>query len=111
MKEFVKIIIILSLNILLSGLLTLACVLTSFQLGWADTGDHTVDTLLVFCGYIILHLILNLLLITRPKKHTPFLVFAICVFILILYGFIWVYLKADVFGYYEGGHHPTFRSM
>jgi hypothetical protein len=102
MKKAVNTIVIVVVNILLSGLMTFACVITSFQLGWADTGDHTLDTWLLYCGFIILHLIANLLLITRPKKNKPLFVVATCVFIIALYGLIWVCFKAEVFGYYDG---------
>ena len=96
----VKITIILFVNILLAVLMTFACVATSFQLGWADTGDHTSDTWMLYLGYIILHLILNLLLITKPKKNRPLVVLAISIFIWALYGLIWVCFKGEVFGYY-----------
>ena len=102
MKKVVSIFIILIINILLSGLMTFACVITSFQLGWADTGDHTFDTRILYYGYIILHLIANLLLITRPKKNKPLLVVAVSVFIIVLYVLIWVCFKSEIFGYYGG---------
>lgn len=101
-KKAVNIIIILVVNTLLAGLMTYACVITSSQLGWADTGDHTFQTWMLYCGFIILHLTANLLLITRTGKNKPLFVAAVSVFIIALYALIWVCFKAEVFGYYDG---------
>jgi|GEM_PF-4128163 len=97
MSKTLKIIIILATNILLAGLFIVAWVLISFQLGWADTGDHSTEALALYIGLIVFHLIFNLLFITRPKKYTSLVILVVCVFILALYGL--VYLRADVFGY------------
>jgi hypothetical protein len=103
MKHFGKIIIILIANFLLAGLLTVACAATDFLLGGAASGNHNTELWTVYCGYIILHSILNLSLITKPKKNSLFIVLASCLFILIFYGLIWLFFKGEIFGYYDAG--------
>jgi hypothetical protein len=101
MKTSVQYFKLLFLNTLLTGLMTAICILISFQLGWADTGDHTTDTGMLQIGLIILHIILNYLLITKPKKYGVICFLIVNVFIISLYVAIWVFLKGPIFGYYD----------
>ena len=86
---------------MLTGLMTASCILISFQLGWADTGDHNADTRLLQIGLIISHLILNSLFITKPKKYGVICFLIVNVFIISLYVAIWVFFKGPIFGYYD----------
>ena len=101
MKKSVQYFKLLFLNTLLTGLMTASCILISFQLGWADTGDHITDTGMLQIGLIILHIILNSLLITKPKKYGVICFLIVNAFIISLYVAIWVFFKGPIFGYYD----------
>jgi len=75
------------LNVIIFALLFFICITTCFLLGWADSGDHSTATWLLYGGFVLFHLIINLLFI-NPIKKSQLYTFISTALIIILNGIV-----------------------
>ena len=83
-----KYIKLLLANTILFIVLLVVFYLVGFSLGFASNDTHKTASWFLYSGFVCLHLIINIALITKPKAYTLIDIVITCLFSLILYGII-----------------------
>ncbi len=76
------------INLILFIALIILYFIIGFLLGYGSNDNYKQSAWLLFIGFVVLHLILNLRFVTKLQKNNMIIVIASCLYIMILYGIV-----------------------
>ncbi len=76
------------INVILFIVLIILYFITGFLLGYGSNDNYKQSAWLLFGGFVVIHLIINLIFISSPQKNNIIVVIGSCLYIMILYGIV-----------------------
>jgi hypothetical protein len=76
------------INVILFIVLIILYFITGFLLGYGSNDNYKQSAWILFGGFVVTHLIINLIFISNPQKNSIIVVIGSCLYIMILYGIV-----------------------